>query len=257
MRAAKPAVVGRSLRLSVGMLTAVPVPAVLRVTPGVATGALLLAPLAVLPLGAVVVGILWAGAQTTVPALAVAFVALGALALGSRAFHLDGLSDVADGLTSSYDRERSLEVMKGGTAGPAGVVAAVLVLGAQAAALATFVDDLRSAVIAGAAVCASRAALWITCASPVPAARPDGLGATFTRRVPGWWTLLGWVGLAAAATVAHSWRGPLAVGLAVLVVVVLVARAVRRFGGVTGDVFGAAIELALATLLIALSGAPA
>jgi adenosylcobinamide-GDP ribazoletransferase len=192
-----------------------------------------------------------------VPALAVAVVALGALALGSRALHLDGLSDVADGLTASYDRERSLAVMKSGTAGPAGVVAIVIVLGAQAAALATFVDDITSAVIAGAAVCASRAALWITCASPVPAARPDGLGVTFTRRVPGWWTVVGWGGLAATATVVHPWRGPLAVGLALLVVVVLVARAVRRFGGVTGDVFGAGIELALGTLLIALAGVEA
>lgn len=250
-----PAVVGRSLRLAVGTLTAIPVPAVMRVTPAVATGALVLAPLAVLPLGAVVGALLWAGAQTTVPALAVAVVALGALALGSRALHLDGLSDVADGLTASYDRERSLVVMKSGTAGPAGVVAVVLVLGAQAAALATFVDDLRSAAIAGAAVCASRAALWITCAHLVPAARPGGLGATFTRRVPLWFTLLGWAALAGAAAFVHPWRGPLAVGVAALVVLVLVGRALRRFGGVTGDVFGAAIELALAALLIALAGA--
>ena len=250
----EPAVVGRSLRLAIGTLTAIPVPAVLRVSPGVATGALLLAPLAVLPLAAVVGGIVWAGGETTVPALAVAVVALALLALGSRALHLDGLSDVADGLTASYDRERSLAVMKGGTAGPAGVTAVVLVLGAQAAALATFVGDARSSVIAGAAVCASRAALWITCAGPVPPARPDGLGATFTRRVPGWWALLGWAGLAAAATLVHPWRGPLAVGLAALVVLLLVLRSVRRFGGVTGDVFGAAIELALATLLVALAG---
>ena len=251
----RPAVIGRSLRLAIGMLTAIPVPAVLRVTPGVATGALVLAPLAVLPLGAVVGLVVWAGGETTVPSLAVAFVALAALALGSRALHLDGLSDVADGLTASYDRERSLAVMKGGTAGPAGVAAVALVLGAQGAALAGFVGDVRSAVVAGAAVCASRAALWITCAGPVPPARPDGLGSTFTRRVPAWWTLLGWAGLAGAAALVHPWRGPLAVGLAALVVVLLVTRAVRRFGGVTGDVFGAAIELALATLLIALAGA--
>ncbi len=250
-----PAVVGRSLRLALGTLTAIPVPAVLRVTPGVATGAMVLAPLAVLPLAAAVGVIVWAGGETTVPPLAVAVVALAALALGSRALHLDGLSDVADGLTASYDRERSLAVMKGGTAGPAGVAAVVLVLGAQAAALATFVGDLRSAVIAGTAVCASRAALWITCASPVPAARPDGLGSTFTRRVPGWWTVLGSAGLAGAATLVHPWRGPLAVGLAALVVLLLVMRVVRRFGGVTGDVFGASIELALATLLLALAGA--
>ncbi|WP_245927756.1 adenosylcobinamide-GDP ribazoletransferase [Nocardioides silvaticus] len=255
MSTSRPAVLGRSLRLSVGMLTAVPVPAVLRVTPAIATGAMVLAPLAVLPLGAAVGAILWAGTETTLPPLAVAVLAIAALALGSRALHLDGLSDVADGLTASYDRERSLAVMKSGAAGPAGVVAVVLVLGAQAAALASYVDDVRSAVVAGALVCAARAALWITCASPVRPARPDGLGATFTRRVPGWWTLLGWAGLAAAATIVHPWRGPLAVGLAFLVVVVLVVRAARRFGGVTGDVFGAAIELALTTMLVGLAGA--
>jgi adenosylcobinamide-GDP ribazoletransferase len=249
-----PAVVGRSLRLSIGTLTALPVPAVLRVTPGVATGAMVVAPLAVLPLGAAVAAIVWAGGESTVPPLAVAVLALAALALGSRALHLDGLSDVADGLTASYDRVRSLAVMKSGAAGPAGVVAIVLVLGAQAAALATYVGGVRSAVIAGGAVCASRAALWITCAAPVPAARPDGLGSTFTRRVPGWFALLGWAALAGAATIIHPWRGPLAVGAAGLVVLLLVARAVRRFGGVTGDVFGAAIELALAALLIALAG---
>ena len=49
------------------------------------------------------------------------------------------------------------------------------------------------------------------------------------------------------------WRGPVAVALAALVVAVLVRRCVRRFGGVTGDVFGAAIELSLATMLLALS----
>ena len=249
-----PAVVGRSLRLAVGTLTAVPVPAVGRVTPAVASGALLLAPLAVLPLATVVGLLVWAGGHTTLPPLAVAVVALATLAAGSRALHLDGLSDVADGLTASYDPERSLAVMKSGTAGPAGVAAVVLVLGAQAAALATLVGGVREAVVAGAAVCASRAALWITCARPVPSARPDGLGVGFTRRVPTAVAVLGWSGLAAGAWFVHPWRGPLAIGLAALVVLLLVLRAVRRFGGVTGDVFGAAIELALATLLLALAG---
>lgn len=250
-----PALVGRSARLALGMLTAVPVPAVVRVTPDVATGALLLAPLAVVPLGAAVGLVLWAGGAVAVPPLAVAVLALGVLALGSRALHLDGLADVADGLTSSYDRERSLAVMKTGAAGPAGVAAIVLVLAAQAAALSSFVGDVRLAVIAGAAVCASRAALWITCATGVPAARRDGLGSTFTGRVPGWWTLLGWTALAGSATLAAPVRGPLAVALAALVVLLLTARCVRRFGGVTGDVYGAAIELALATLLLGLAGA--
>ena len=56
---------------------------------------------------------------------------------------------------------------------------------------------------------------------------------------------------------AAAWAGfdvvRVVVGCAVAVVVVLAWCAGRsaRFGGVTGDVFGAAIELALATLLLA------
>ncbi len=258
-RASEPrvAVAGRSLRLSIGMLTALRVPAVLRVTPPVATGALLLAPLAVLPLGVLVGLACWAGGRADLPPLGVAFAALALLAAGSRALHLDGLSDVADGLTSSYDRERSLQVMKGGTAGPAGAAALVIVLGAQASALAWYVgdaDDLRSAVVAGSAVCASRAALWITCCTIAPPARADGLGVTFTRRVPIALTVLGWAALAALAALADPVRGPVTVGVAALVVALLTRHAVRRFGGVTGDVFGAGIELALAVLLIGLAG---
>ncbi|WP_182376871.1 adenosylcobinamide-GDP ribazoletransferase [Nocardioides sp. WS12] len=251
-----PALVGRSLRLAIGTLTALRVPAVLRVTPGDATGAMLLAPLAVLPLGVGVALVLWCGGQFDLPALAVAFTALALLAVGSRALHLDGLSDVADGLTSSYDRERSLAVMKSGTAGPAGVGALVLVLGAQAAGLAWFVggdDGVRSAVIAGAAVCASRAALWITCSTLAPPAREDGLGVTFTRRIPVAVTVVGWIALAALAALVDPVRGPVTVAVAAVVVVALVAHTIRRFGGVTGDVFGAGIELALAVLLVGLA----
>ncbi|HWI42021.1 MAG TPA: adenosylcobinamide-GDP ribazoletransferase [Nocardioides sp.] len=246
---------GRSLRLSVGMLTALRVPPVLRVTPGTATGALVLAPLAVLPLGALVGVACWLGTRLDLPSLAVAFAALGLLAMGSRALHLDGLSDVADGLTASYDRERSLAVMKGGAAGPAGVVAVVVVLGTQAAGLSGLVGSagLRECVFAGAAVCASRASLWITCCSLVPPAREDGLGLTFTRRVPVAAAAFGWLGVAGLATLLDPVAGPVTVGVAGLVVVLLVWRAVRRFGGVTGDVFGAAIELALAVLLVGIA----
>ena len=252
------AVVGRSLRLSIGMLTALRVPPVLRVTPGTATGALLLAPLAVLPLGLAVAVVCWAGGRLDLPVLAVAFAALAVLAVGSRALHLDGLSDVADGLTASYDRERSLAVMKGGTAGPAGVAALVLVLGAQAAALVAYVphgDGIGTAAIAGLLVCGSRAALWITCSALVPPARRDGLGVTFTERIPVPVAGVGWIALAALAMLIDPVRGPVTVAVAALVVTALTWHTVRRFGGVTGDVFGAAIEVTLAVLLIGLAGA--
>ena len=225
-------------RLAVGTLTAVPVRAPRSVDRTTTRRAMLLAPLAVVPLGLVVAVVVWLGGLTDVPALAVALVALGALAAGSRALHWDGLSDVADGLTASYDRERSLAVMKSGTAGPAGVVAVVVVLGLQAAALSAYVEGWREAVLAGGLVCLSRCALWIVCAAPVPAARPDGLGVAFTATVP---------------TPVAVGGGVLLGVVPALLVVALVRRCTSRFGGVTGDVMGAAIEVALAALLLGLS----
>lgn len=222
-------------RLATGTLTALPVRPPARVDHGTARAAMLLAPLAVLPLGALVAAVLWAGGQAELPPLAVTFVAVGVLAAGSRALHWDGLSDVADGLTASYDRERSLAVMKTGTSGPAGVLATVVVAGVQAAALTAYVDSPSRAALAGALVCLSRCALWIVCCTRVPAARPDGLGVTYTRTVPVPVAVLG--GLLLSVTGG-------------LVVVALVRRTTARFGGVTGDVFGAAIELALATTLL-------
>ena len=101
---------------------------------------MVLAPLAALPLGLAVGLVVWSGGLLGLPTLAIGLLAVGVLAMGSRAFHVDGLADTADGLTASYDRERSLAVMKSGAAGPAGVAAVVVVLGLQATALA---DDLR------------------------------------------------------------------------------------------------------------------
>lgn len=222
-------------RLAVGTLTAMPVAAPREVTRSTARSALLLAPVAVLPLGLLVAAVLWLGGQAGLPPLAVAFVAVGALAAGSRALHWDGLSDVADGLTASYDRERSLEVMRSGSSGPAGVVATVLVAGVQAGALTAYADTLPLALLAGALVCLSRCALWIVCCTRVPAARSDGLGRAFAGTVP--------LPLAVVGGLLLSVTGG-------AVVVALVRRATARFGGVTGDVYGAAIELALATTLL-------
>jgi adenosylcobinamide-GDP ribazoletransferase len=246
-------------RLAVGTLTAIPVAAPRAVDAATAGRAMLLAPVAVLPLGVLVGLIGWGGERAGLNLLAVGVLAVGALAVGSRAIHWDGLSDTADGLTASYDAERSLAVMKSGTSGPAGVIATVVVAGVQAASLASLFGTWRGAVLAGVLVCVSRIALTITCVRGVPAARADGLGQPHSGTVPPLAALVSWLLAAAIVALVSSWagfaawRGLVAVVLAGLVVVVLVRRAVQRFRGVTGDVFGAAIELCLAALLVSLT----
>ena len=243
-------------RLAVGTLTALPVAPPTAVTGRTALQAVLLAPVAVLPLavGVLLVGVL--GREAGLTPLALGVLAVAVLALGTRVFHWDGLSDTADGLTASYDRERSLEVMKSGTSGPAGVVATVLVAGLQVAGFAALLPTTRGAVLAALLVCLSRLSLTLTCRRGVPAARRDGLGQPMAEVFPWEATVLLWLGALAVVATAGTWadlhpaRAVVAVVAPLVVVLALLRRTGRRFGGVTGDVFGAAVELSLAAALV-------
>jgi adenosylcobinamide-GDP ribazoletransferase len=244
------------LRLAVGTFTAIPVPAPRRITRSTARAAMILAPLATLPIGvtAALVGVL--GGWARVPDLVTAGVLIGAVALGSRGLHLDGLADTADGLSASYDRAKALEIMRRGNTGPIGAVALVIVMIVQIAAAATILGRPWGAVAVGGLVCLSRVSLLISCASGITAARPDGLGAAVAGVVP---RVANGVGLEVAAGIGSLllaitgspwWLGIVAVVLSGLVAVLLVLRCTRRFGGISGDVLGAGIELMLAALLI-------
>jgi len=248
--------VADGLRLAIGTLTALPVRPPAQVDQRTARTAVLLAPPASLPVGLAVAAVLWFAQLLDVDPLAAGFLAVGALALSTRAFHLDGLADTADGLTASYDRERSLAVMKSGSVGPAGAAALIVVLGVQVIGFAGLAEE---PLAAGALVLASRAALAVTCARGIPPAAGAGLRAPFAGSVPWLLALLRWVSAAAIAALIFAvlelpWHEVL-VGFAIATVVLglLIRRAVTRLGGVTGDVFGAAIELTLATLLLAAS----
>lgn len=249
-------------RLAVGTLTAMPVPPPEHVDRRRAGVAMVLAPLAAMPLALGAAAIALLGQFAGLPHLVTAVLAIGVVVVGNRALHLDGLADTVDGMAASYDRERSLQVMKTGTSGPAGVTAIVLVLGLQVAGLASVLageGGVRLAVLVLVAVCASRAALSLCCTRGIGPAREDGLGRTFTQTVPPLVTVLVWTVVAAALAGAGVWaglpwwRGALAAAVAAAVVGAIILRAIRRFGGVTGDVFGAAVEASLAALLVVLA----
>ncbi len=242
--------------LATGTLTVLRVPPPSVVDRRVAGVAMTLAPLAVLPvaIAAALAGLL--GGWVELPRLATAYVVVLVLALGSRALHWDGLADTADGLTASYSPARSLEVMRTGSAGPAGVVAIVMVAGLQAAAITSVLRHDDGWFALGLLVCASRVCLPLACLRGVPAARADGLGAVHIGSVAaGSAAVALLVALAAvlAAGVVLDGVGTLLIGLAVMLgcLVVLLLRCVRRLGGLTGDVLGAAVEVSLTVLLLA------
>ncbi|MFD7656469.1 adenosylcobinamide-GDP ribazoletransferase [Actinosynnema sp. NPDC059797] len=227
------------MRLALSLLTVLPVRGVGDVDARAAGRAIALAPLVGVLLGAVAAGLL-----TALPGLLGGFLVVGFLALATRGMHLDGLADTVDGLGCYGPPERALAVMRDGGAGPFAVVALVVVLGAQAAALP--VAGWGAVVLA---VTAGRAAFALCCLRGVPAARSEGLGALVAGSQPRWVAAGWWVALAVAGFFVHPWRGPAAVVLAAGLVLLLVRHARRRFGGITGDVLGAACETATLAVL--------
>ncbi|MDV6013718.1 adenosylcobinamide-GDP ribazoletransferase [Haloechinothrix sp. LS1_15] len=247
------------LRMAVGTLTAVPVTAPRVIDVRVARRAMVLAPVAAIPLALLSSGTVLAGTAAGAPALLTATVAIALVVLACRGLHLDGLADTADGLSASYDRQRALEVMRRGDVGPAGAVTLLLVVLVQVAALAGAISAGHGVVAAALAALASRQVLVLCCASGVPAARRDGLGGAVAGTVPVWQvvasTALWWALCAAAAVVTGLpwWRGVLAAAAGTIAAALLTARCVRRIGGVTGDVLGGCVEVAAAAVLVALA----
>jgi len=234
------------LRLALTTLTVLPVRAG-RVDRRTAAVAMSLAPLVGAVLGAVLAGLFVLLGQG--PVAATVTVAAGVLL--TRGLHLDGLADTVDALGSYRDRDQALEIMKKPDIGPFGVAAIALALLIQAAAL--------TEVGAGAIVVAwatGRLGATIACRRGVPAARPEGLGALVASTVP----VPVAAGAAAVITAAavfavpgRAWQGPVAVVAALLVLLLLLRHAVRRFGGITGDVVGASVETTTTLALVALA----
>lgn len=257
-----------ALRLLFGTLTILPVQAPTSVDRRTAGWAMTLAPLVGVKLAFLVAGSLaLAEAYADPPPLLAAVLCIGALAVLTRAIHLDGLADTADGLGSGRRGDAGLAVMKRSDIGPFGVVTLVLVLLAQVAALASCIAGGFGAAALAAALVWSR--VTVTGLSVrMPAGPTDGLGSLVAGTVSRAQHLLG-VALALAATAGILAMRPGFDGLAprdlgqvsmpvVLLCVLaplagsgLAAHAVRRFGGVTGDVYGAAVETTFTAVLLA------
>ncbi|GAA0630197.1 adenosylcobinamide-GDP ribazoletransferase [Kutzneria viridogrisea] len=240
----------RGLRLALSWLTVLPVPAP-EVDGRSGARAISWAPVVGLLLGGLASGLLLGLGLLGAPPLLAGLLVVAALALLTRGMHLDGLADTADGLGCYGPPERALAVMKDGGAGPFAVVTLILVLGVQATGMSA---DRWGALLL--AVTTGRIAFTWCCRRGVPAARPTGLGAlvadTQPLAIPVSWTLAA-LGGAWFAVPGHPWLGPVAVLLATGVPVLLVHHARRRFGGVTGDVLGAACELGTTVVLVVCS----
>jgi adenosylcobinamide-GDP ribazoletransferase len=186
------------------------------------------------------------------PLAALITVALWVLITGG--LHLDGLADSIDGLSGGRgDRARTLEIMRDSRIGSHGALALVLVIGLKWAALE------RALVIGQPLWLMAPVAARFACTLLLlgfPYARASGLGSPFVGlpRVPVLLTAAGAIGVTAVLLGPLSLVPALVAGLCALGVGL---RMNGLLGGLTGDVYGAAIELAeLAAMLEAVALRP-
>ncbi|TYB44496.1 adenosylcobinamide-GDP ribazoletransferase [Actinomadura chibensis] len=248
------------LRLAVTLLTIVPVGSG-RVDRGTARAAMLLAPAVGLVTGGAAALVLLAGDLLELNGLLAAALAVAAGAAATRALHLDGLADLADGLGSGRPAADALAIMKRSDIGPFGVVTLLLTLLVQVTALAAAPHPAAAALVAAVT---GRLALPWACRAGVPSARPGGLGSLVAGTVPTRAAVAATAAVLAAAAAAGSASGGLggalhsaaAVACGTAAALLLLRRAVRRLGGVTGDVLGALVEVAATAALITLASLP-
>ena len=181
--------------------------------------------------------------------LLAALLAVAATVITGGALHEDGLADFADMLGVRGDRARKLEVMRDSRIGSYGVLALGFSVAIKVGALVGLGEPL---LVGGALIAAhvmGRAVLPVIMRS-LPLARGDGLAHGAGKPASaGMYQALG-LGLLLSAFACGP--GPALVSLVVGVVAAyLVSEIARRqIGGYTGDVLGAAQEVAQLAILI-------
>tara|TARA_R110000868_G_scaffold2930_6_gene19962 strand:+ start:13909 stop:14697 length:789 start_codon:yes stop_codon:yes gene_type:complete len=171
-----------------------------------------------------------------------ALFAVVALIIATGGLHEDGLSDLADGIWGGSDADKRLAIMSDSRIGAYGAIALIVSVTGRAAAIATIGEPVFvfGALVAAAAV--SRAVMPAVMTFGTPA-KTDGLG------------------VSAGAPAFAAWGGALLLAVAIAAVAApggwfacLVAAAIgaaligwfaqRNLGGYTGDVLGAAQQVA-------------
>jgi adenosylcobinamide-GDP ribazoletransferase len=238
-----------SLRLAVRYLTILPLPG--RRHAGVTNlgAAAAWFPVVGLGIGVILVAVEWLTARLFPPLLA-ALLTVTAWKLVTGGLHLDGLADCLDGLGGG-DPEHRLAIMRDSRIGAMGAIGLILFLLLEITALSELPPAERAGVLLAAPVIAR--AMPPLLGRLLRPARREGLGAAFQASLP---RIAPGVALAVALAVAAAalgGPGVVAVATASVAAVLLARFFAGRLGGITGDVFGAAIEAAELTVLLTVS----
>ena len=195
-------------------------------------------------LGLIGFGLLEIGAEPLIMALAVVMAA----AVITGLHHADGLCDFADGLLRKGTRGQKLAAMKDSVTGTGGIFATVLYIGGMLAAL-SYVPawDIFAAVFA--AEIAAKFSMVLLAAISGAATRGSSVPFLSAMRNKKKIAFAGGITFFPIVLVGGT-AGMAALGAVIAVTMIISAVSARSFGGITGDVMGAANEISRLTVIL-------
>ena len=233
-----------ALRASFGFLTVLPVAP--RSGAGLGSARAFF-PLVGLALGGLLAGFDWLANDTLGVELTAALIVVGLLA-ATRMLHIDGLMDSCDALLGGHTRERRLEILKDPRVGAFGAIGGVSVLFLKWAALITLAGPIRLPMI----VLFPLLGRWSAVAVMriFPYGRKTGAGSSLLENSGFWQPLIAAATALAVSVAIAGLMGALLLGIVTAVAWLLGAWMARLLGGLTGDGYGAVIEVTEVTALI-------
>jgi adenosylcobinamide-GDP ribazoletransferase len=179
---------------------------------------------------------------------------IGLLALLTRGLHLDGFADTVDGLASGGTKEKILEVMRDSRIGAFGVIGLILLIGAKYLAL----DQIPNASIYYSLILMAvigRNSMVLVCYRSPYARSDEGLAKPFTENLSPREIALSLLFTFGIVLLLMGIKGILMFLGVCIFSLAYRFFFIKKLGGVTGDILGAANELAellCLTLLIIL-----
>ena len=208
-------------------------------------------PLAGALIGAAVGGTA-AGLWHVTPPLVAAAVAVTVGLLVTGAFHEDGLGDIADAFGGGWTVERRLEILKDSRHGTYGVAAICASIVVRIVALGSLTGPMSMFTAAIAAHSMGRAAT-VGLAGSMRLTTHSGLGADYGRSTTPMRAVVGVILGLAVGTATSGWRVLPLAGAALVAAVGTGLLARRKIGGISGDVLGAAEQVAECLCLVVLT----
>jgi adenosylcobinamide-GDP ribazoletransferase len=228
-------------------LTIIPIPGRRRISPEEMGGSIVYFPIVGLIIGLILVGLSLL-LMLFLPSTLVAVLLVAALAAISGAFHLDGFVDTCDGMAGGKTVEERWRIMKDSRAGSFGIIGVCLLLLVKYVSLLNVPDNWLVETLVLMPVIGRWAMVYAVFAYPY--AKPSGLGKAFKQGARWWRFLIATVITLVVVFILGRLTGFILMFAIWVIVVAMAAYLKSKFGGLTGDTYGAINEVAEVCLLI-------